>query len=62
MNVISTTIEYKGWPIKIEDGKIFLRSFGTTIYNHLMHWDWMEVKPENLTKELKNYLKENKLI
>lgn len=38
MNVISTTIEYKGTPVKIENGKIFLPSFGTTIYNHSMHW------------------------
>lgn len=61
-NIISITVEYKGWPVKIENGKIFLRSFGTTYYNHSMHWDWMEVKTEDLKKELKEYLKERKLI
>lgn len=58
MNVISTTIEYKGSPIKIENGKIFLRAFGTTIYNHSMHWSWMEVKKEDLKDELRKLLKE----
>lgn len=62
MNVISTTIEYKGWPVRIEGSKIFLRAFGTTIYNHSMHWNWIEVKIDDLTKELRDYLKENKLI
>jgi hypothetical protein len=61
-DVISITIQYKGWPIKLEDGKIFMRAFGTTIYNHSMHWNWMEVKTEDLTKELRNYLKERRLI
>lgn len=58
MNVISTTIEYKGSPIKIEYGKIYLRAFGTTIYNHSMHWSWMEVKKEDLKDELRKLLKE----
>ena len=44
MNIISTTVEYKGMPVKVEDGKVFLRAFGTTIYNHSMHWSWMEIK------------------
>ena len=58
MNVISTTIEYKGNPMKIEDGKIFLRAFGTTIYNHSMHWSWVEVKKEDLKDDLRRLLKE----
>ena len=61
-DIISITIQYKGLPVKIEDNKIFLRAFGTTIYNHSMHWNWMEVKIENLSKELRNYLKERNLI
>ena len=61
-DIISMTVEYKGWPVKIENGKIFLRSFGTTYYDHSMHWDWMEIKEEDLHKELKTYLKERELI
>ena len=44
MNVISTTIEYKGTPIKVQNGKVFARAFGTTINNHSMHWSWQEIK------------------
>lgn len=62
MNVISTTLEYKGSPVKIENGKIFLRAFGTTINNHSMHYSWMEVKASNLKPELKDLLKEKGLI
>ena len=62
MNVISTTVEYKGMPVKVENGKIFLRAFGTTIYNHSMHWSWMEVKANDLKPELKDLLKEKGLI
>ena len=62
MNVISTTLEYKGSPVKIENGKVFLRAFGTTINNHSMHYSWMEVKVSNLKTELKDLLKEKGLI
>lgn len=62
MNVISITIEYKGIPIKIEDGKIFLRSFGTTILDHSMHWSWMEIKIDDLKPDLKKLLKSQNLI
>ena len=62
MNVISTTVEYKGMPVKVENGKIFLRAFGTTIYNHSMHWSWMEVKASDLKSELRELLKEKGLI
>jgi predicted heme/steroid binding protein len=61
-DIISMTIQYKGWPIKIENGKIYLRAFGTTIYDHSMHWSWMEVKVEDLKDEMRNYLKGRKLI
>lgn len=62
MNVISTTIDYNGVPVKIENGKVFLRGFGTTIHNHSMHWSWIEVEFDKLKPELKELLKEKNLI
>ena len=62
MDIISTTIEYKGMPVKIERGKIFLRAFGTTIHNHSMHWSWMKMKPSDLKPELLKLLREKELI
>ena len=62
MNVISTTINYKGTPIKVENGKVFARAFGTTINNHSMHWTWQEIKQEAMKIDFKDYLKENNLI
>ena len=61
-DIISMTIQYKGWPVKIENGKVFLRAFGTTICDHSMHWSWIEVKIDKLNEELKNYLKERNLL
>lgn len=58
MKTISTTLDYKGTPIKIENGKVFLRAFGTTINNHSMHWSWIEVKENNLKPEVKKLLEE----
>ena len=49
-------------PVKVENGKIFLRAFGTTIYNHSMHWSWMEVKASDLKPELRELLKDKGLI
>lgn len=57
MNVISTTINYKGTPIKIENGKVFARAFGTTINNHSMHWSWQEINQETMKRDFKDYLK-----
>ncbi len=62
MNTISTTVEYNGIFVKVEGGKVFLRAFGTTIYNHSMHWSWMEVKESDLKPELRKLLKEKGLI
>jgi hypothetical protein len=62
MNVISTTINYKGTPIKVENGKVFARAFGTTINNHSMHWTWQEIKQKAMKRDFKNHLKENNLI
>jgi hypothetical protein len=57
MNVISTTVEYKGMPVKVENGKIFLMAFGTTIDNHSMHWSWMEIKASDVKSELRELIK-----
>ena len=62
VEVISTTVNYKGMPVKVEDGKVFLRAFGTTIYNHSMHWTWAEVSTDALKPELRQLLKKNSLI
>ena len=62
MKIISISLEYKGLPVKVENGKIFLRAFGTTIYNHSMHWSWMEVKASDLKDDLRNELKGKGLI
>lgn len=62
METISTTVEYKGMPVKIENGKIFLRAFGTTINNHSMHWSWIDVKASDLKPELRELLKQKGLI
>lgn len=48
--------------VKIENGKIFLRQFGTTIYNRNMHWSWIEISKEKCNKDFLNHLKEHKLI
>jgi len=60
MNTISTTIEYNGAVIKVENNKVYTRAFGTTIYNHSMHWSWIEIT-DKMTKSLRDYLKENNL-
>lgn len=63
MNTLSTTIEYKGAIIKIENGRIFTRAFGTTIQNqNNMHWLWIEIERDNLSDGLKQHLKDNNLI
>lgn len=62
MTVISTTIEYKGHPVKITGGKVFLPAFGTTITNRSMHWSWIEVKNSDLKDDLRILLKNKGLI
>jgi len=62
MKVISTTVEYKGNPVKVEDGKVYLRQFGTTIYNKSMHYSWVEVPKEKLNSELVKLLQSQSLI
>ena len=53
MKVISTTFDYKGSPVKIENGKVYLRALGTTINNKSMHYSWCKVDVENLLPDLK---------
>ena len=62
MKIISTTIEYKGYKIKISDGKVFLPQFGTTVFNHNPHWSYIEVPIEKLKPEFRNWLQSKGLI
>lgn len=63
MNVISTTVEYKGTPIKIESGRVFARAFGTTIYRqNTPGWSWQEIPVDKMKDDFKSFLKENNLI
>lgn len=62
MNIISTTVEHNGVPLKIESGKIYARAFGTTIHNQSMHWSWIEIKKEDLKPEVLKMLKEKNLV
>jgi hypothetical protein len=59
-NVIEVTIQHEGYPIKIRSGKVFAPAFGTTYYNHSMHWSWIEVPVEKLShsvyEKIKQYL------
>lgn len=61
MKVISTIVDYKGNPVKIENGKVYARAFGTTINNHSMHYSWLEIT-NNLNADLKKELKQQQLI
>lgn len=63
MNVISTTVEYKGNAVKIENGRVFVRAFGTTIYRqNTPHWTWQEVPKDKMKDDFRRFLIENKLI
>jgi hypothetical protein len=62
INIISTIVEYDGMPIKIEGDKIYLRAFGTTLYDHTMHWSWIKIEQNNLKPEIKKLLKRKGLI
>ena len=61
MNVISQTIEYKGNPVIIKNGKVFVYQFGTTILRqNTPHYSLIELPQDKMKKEFKDYLKENK--
>ena len=62
MNTLSTTLEINGSILKVENGRIFARAFGSTIRNHSMHWSWIEIEKDNLKPDVKSQLKERGLI
>jgi hypothetical protein len=63
MDVISTTINYKGSPITIKNGKVFVYQFGTTIHRqNTPHYSLIELPQDKMKDEFKDYLKENNLI
>ena len=62
MKVVSTTIEYEGYKIKISNGKVFLPQFGTTIYDHNHHLSYIEVPIEKIKPALRMHLKSAGLI
>lgn len=62
MNVISTTVEYEGYSIKISSGRVFLPQFGTTIYNHNPHRSYIEVPIDKLESKLRIKLQNDGLI
>lgn len=62
MQTISTTVEFNGAVIKVENGRVFARAFGTTIYNHSPHWSWLEIDKDGLKSDLKRELVERGLI
>jgi len=62
LEIIEQIILYKGHPIKIENNKVYGRSFGTTIFKQFMHFSWIEIPRDKMKTEFKEFLKENKLI
>ena len=56
-DVISTTYNFNGSPVKIEGNKIYLWGFGTTIQNHIMHGHWVDIPFEKCSKNLQEFLK-----
>ena len=62
MKTISTTVEYKGGLVKVENGKVYGKAFGTTFYNQKMHESWVEIKLDDLHKDLLNELKTRGLL
>lgn len=61
MNLIETTIEWRGYPIKIRGNKIIVPCFGTTYLNQKMHWSYTEISFDNLNQDLREHLVKNKL-
>lgn len=61
MKILEQTFESNGTLFKSSNGKIYCQGFGTTIDDHSMHYTWIEIKREYMTKEFKELLKENNL-
>ena len=50
---------FKGWPIKIEDGKIYQRYFP----NYSKPWEWRQlIDLKNISDDLRKFLKDKNLI
>jgi len=62
MDVVSITIDYEGYLIKICNGRVFLPQFGTTSYNNSPHLSYREVPIEKLKPELREYLQKYKVM
>ena len=60
--VKSITVDYKGTPVTIKNGKVYVYKFGTTIYNQSMHYSLVEMPQDNMKDEFKQFLKSNNLI
>lgn len=62
VKILEQVIDYEGHAIHIRDGRVFVWAFGTTIYNHSMHYSLVELPPEKWADKFKKYLQDNKLI
>lgn len=57
-NMIGVKVDFNGNIYKTEWGKLYARMFGTTMYNHNMHWSWGEIdKSSKLGKEVMEYIR-----
>ena len=54
METIEQTVKYKGGYFKIIGERVLTRAFGTTIYNHSMHWNWIDISDSELAKTIKS--------
>lgn len=62
LDIISTTINWKGAIIKVENDKVYTRAFGTSINNKSMHHSWLEISSDNIADDLKKDLTDNGLL
>lgn len=57
MKITSIVFNHGVSSIKLENGKVFLRAFGTTMNNQKMHYSWQEVKIQDLKPDVQKALK-----
>jgi hypothetical protein len=62
LKIIETTIEYQGCPVKIRNGKVFIYQFGTTIYNHSMHYSLIELPRDKWSDDFRLFMRKHKFI
>ena len=60
--ILELTIDYKGFSIKIVGGRVYAQAFGTTIYDHSMHYSWVEIKQKDMSEKFKRFLINNNLL